>query len=35
MDHKFNYRTFYHAILLRLVDREDPWVQETLAWWNE
>lgn len=34
-DELFSYRTFYQAILLRLADREDPWVQDTLMWWNE
>jgi hypothetical protein len=34
-DELFSYRTFYMAIVLRLADREDPWVQDTLAWWNE
>jgi hypothetical protein len=34
-DDCFNYSTFYQAIVMRLVDREDPWVQDTLAWWNE
>jgi hypothetical protein len=34
-DDHFNYRTFYQEIVLRLTDRDDPWVQDTLAWWNE
>jgi hypothetical protein len=34
-DDQFHYREFYQAIVMRLADGEDPWVQETLGWWNE
>jgi len=34
-DDFFNYHSFYQAIIMRLSDRDDPWVRDTLAWWNE
>jgi hypothetical protein len=34
-DDNFDYRTFYQAVVLRLSDGEDPWVEGTLAWWNQ
>jgi hypothetical protein len=34
-DDCFDYSVFYKAIMMRLEDDEDPWVQLTLAWWNE
>jgi hypothetical protein len=34
-DGNFNYNTFYHSITMRLHDSNDPWVQDTISWWNE
>jgi hypothetical protein len=34
-DDQFHYREFYQAIVTQLADGGDPWVQKTLAWWNE
>jgi len=34
-DNNINYHTFYQAIMWRLGDDKDPWVQDTLTWWNE
>jgi hypothetical protein len=34
-DDLFNYQTFYQEIIMRLAVREDPWVCDTLRWWNE
>jgi hypothetical protein len=34
-DNNFSYRTFYQAILGIFVDDDDPWVRDTLVWWNE
>jgi hypothetical protein len=30
----FDYRTFYRAIIMRLSDPSDPWVEEIFKWWN-
>ena len=34
-DDTFDYSGFYQTISMTLADREDPWVQDTLAWWNQ
>ena len=34
-DNNFNYLMFYQAILWKFADPEDPWVQDTIARWNE
>ncbi|KAF8496387.1 hypothetical protein F5888DRAFT_1634920 [Russula emetica] len=34
-DDHFDYCTFYQAIVMRLADGEDPWVQDTITWWNK
>ncbi|KAF8490647.1 hypothetical protein F5888DRAFT_1637981 [Russula emetica] len=34
-DDHFDYCTFYQVIVMRLADGEDPWVQDTIAWWNK
>jgi hypothetical protein len=30
----FDYRVFYRAIIMRLSDPSDPWVDQTIKWWN-
>jgi len=30
----FDYRMFYRAIIMRLSDTSDPWVEELFGWWN-
>jgi len=30
----FDYRTFYRFIVMQLSDPTDPWVEETIKWWN-
>jgi hypothetical protein len=36
MDEKFDNRTFFNNIVrIFETDPDDPWVIETLDWWNE
>ena len=36
IDNPFSYKAFYkNIVMLFKDDLEDPWVIETLEWWNE
>ncbi len=34
IDTHFNLENFFNNVVELLEDPEDPWVQETLKWWN-
>lgn len=33
-DEHFHYRSFYQEVVQKLSNVTDPWVEETLGWWN-
>ncbi|KAN0128660.1 hypothetical protein V8E53_013479 [Lactarius tabidus] len=33
-DDSFDYHEFYIEVIERLIDADDPWVQDLFAWWN-